>query len=180
MTLPSQYRWLLKEGSPRLLVSALQTYGTVETPGPQNNPAILAWAKKAGLSSIYKRDSDAWCGLWMAYTALQAGWHLPPNPLGAQSWLLFGNRAKRPMLGDVLVFWRESPKSWKGHVGIYVGEDAESYHVLGGNQQDSVSIARVAKSRLLQARRCPWLINQPANVRRVTLSASGALSKNEA
>jgi len=39
-----------------------------------------------------------------------------------------------------------------GHVGFYAGEDERAYHVLGGNQSDSVSITRIPKDRLLEAR----------------------------
>jgi len=63
---------------------------------------------------------------------------------------------------------------------MYVGEDDEAYHVLGGNQSDQVMIKRIAKSRLLGVRRCPWRVNQPSNVRVVRLAAGGALSHNEA
>ena len=80
------------------------------------------------------------------------------------------------MLGDVLVFARGK----SGHVGIYVGEDASAFHVLGGNQSDRVMIKRIAKARLLGVRRCPWRINQPGNVRVVRLSGGGSLSTNEA
>ena len=39
---------------------------------------------------------------------------------------------------------------------------------------------RIAKNRLLGARRCPWRVNQPVAVRPVVLAANGALSTNEA
>jgi uncharacterized protein (TIGR02594 family) len=174
--LPHRYRWLLSEPGPRLLTEALRLYGTAETPGPQNNPSIMAWARKVGLAKIYRTDATAWCGLFMAYAALQAGWVPPVNPLWARNWADFGTKARTPMLGDVLVFTRGKG----GHVGVYVGEDADAYHVLGGNQSDTVNIKRIAKDRLIEARRCPWKINQPGNVRRVHLAATGALSKNEA
>lgn len=181
MTLPKQYAWLAKEGSPRLLAVALSLYGTAEKPGPANNPSILAWAKSTGLGKIYKADSTAWCGLFMAYAALQAGWEPPVNPLLARNWQSFGVKAETPMLGDVLVFWRgKNPSGYQGHVGLYVGEDATAYHVFGGNQADRVTIKRIAKSRLLQARRCRWKIAMPGNVRVVKLGASGSLSQNEA
>jgi hypothetical protein len=41
----------------------------------------------------------------------------------------------------VLVFERPGG----GHVGYYFGEDATAYHVLGGNQGDAVTIARIAR-----------------------------------
>lgn len=176
MQLPKQYAWLAKEPGPRILLEALKVYGTAETPGPGNNPAIMAWAKATKLDKAYTADSIAWCGLAMAYVALQAGWDLPINPLWAQNWLKWGNPSDKPMLGDVLVFGRKGG----GHVGLYVGEDVQSMHTLGGNQSDAVNIKRIAKSRLLGARRCPWRVNQPSNVRPVTLAAGGALSTNEA
>lgn len=176
MPLPKQYAWLANEPAPRLLTVALSLYGTAEKPGPGNNPSILAWAKATGLDRVYKADSIAWCGLFMAYAALQAGWDIPINPLGARNWQAFGVKADEPMLGDVLVFSRKGG----GHVGIYVGEDATAYHVLGGNQDNVVNIKRVAKSRFLQARRPKWKIAQPGNVRVVKLAASGKLSTNEA
>ena len=81
---------------------------------------------------------------------------------------------------DVLVFWRGAASGFNGHVGLYVGEDRDAFHVLGGNQSDRVMIKRIATNRLLGSRRCPWRINQPATVRPVVLAASGALSTNEA
>lgn len=99
------------------------------------------------------------------------------NPLWARNWAGFGTKAAKPSLGDILVFERAGGG---GHVGIYVGEDATAYHVLGGNQGDAVSIARVAKDRCLAVRRCPWKLAQPANVRPIRLAAGGALSTNEA
>jgi hypothetical protein len=41
-------------------------------------------------------------------------------------------------------------RSGGGHVGLYVGEDATHYHVLGGNQANLVSIMRLAKGRLAE------------------------------
>jgi uncharacterized protein (TIGR02594 family) len=189
--LPKQYAWLKNEGAPRLMMEGLNTFGTVETPGPRNNPAILQWAKVAKLGGVYTNDAIAWCGLWMAYTALQAGWNPPKQPLMARNWRKFGTPVpitpgrqgtpgRYPALGDVLIFWRGKPSSSSGHVGIYVGEDDACYHVLGGNQKDSVSITRIAKGRLLEARRCKWKINQPGNVRRVFLSPTGVMTTNEA
>ena len=177
--IPKQYAWLETEPGPRILIEALKTYGTIEKLGAGSNPSILAWARATGQDRIYRSDETAWCGLWMAYVALQAGWDVPLNPLAARNWLNFGQAVEKPALGDVLVFARGT-SGFSGHVGLYVGEDAQAFHVLGGNQSDRVMIKRIAKARLLGARRCPWRINQPAAVRPVVLSANGALSTNEA
>ncbi len=174
--LPKRYAWLASEPGPRLLVEFLKIYGTVETPGPKSNPTLLKWADKTGLGKKYRDDATPWCGLAMAYVAQQAGWPMPANPLWARNWLKWGVPVKTPKLGDVLVFER-GPVS--GHVGVYVGEDATRFYVLGGNQDDAVSIRPIVKTRLLGARRCPWRVSQPPNVRRVQLTSEGIASKNE-
>jgi len=176
--LPKTYAWLLSEPGPRLLVEFIKVYGTAEVKGPGSNPTILQWAKSIGLKSSYKDDAIAWCGLTMGYVAAQAGWDHAPNgnALWARNWLDWGQKVETPELGNVLVFARGNA----GHVGVYVGEDKDAYHVIGGNQGDRVSIARKPKNRLLGARECPWRINKPGNVRRVFISASGALTGSEA
>jgi hypothetical protein len=65
-----------------------------------------------------------------------------------------------------------------GHVGFYVGEDAAAYHVLGGNQGDSVTIARIEKQRCIARR---WPEGQPVIGKPVMLSSGGRpISRNEA
>lgn len=180
--LPNAYAWLNDEPGPRILTEFIKVHGTAEDTGQGSNPTILAWARDVGLERVYRDDEIAWCGLAMAYVAGQAGWENAPrgNALLARNWQHWGNSVEVPMLGDVLVFWRGSQSGTKGHVGVYVGEDEGAFHVLGGNQGDKVSIARLDRKRLLQARRCPWRINQPGNVRQVHLRSSGKLSDNEA
>jgi len=175
--LPAAYAWLSKEAAPRVLVEALALFGTKETPGAASNPAILGWAREVGAAGAYVNDGIAWCGLFVATVVKRAGFAPVSAPLWARNWAGFGTKAVKPSLGDVLVFERAGGG---GHVGIYVGEDATAYHVLGGNQGDAVSIARVAKDRCLAVRRCPWKLAQPANVRPIRLAAGGALSTNEA
>lgn len=175
--LPSRYGWLAREPGPKMLVEALKLFGTLESPGSKNNPAILAWAKEVGgdVSGVYSADSIPWCGLFMAVVAKRAGKDIPKSPLWALSWANFGKPAPRAMLGDVLAFKRNGG----GHVALYVGEDSAGYHCLGGNQSDAVTITRIAKSRLHAARR-PLYNVQPDNVRVVNLASDGVLSTNEA
>lgn len=80
------------------------------------------------------------------------------------------------MLGDILVFKRDGG----GHVGFYVAEDKDYYHVLGGNQSDSVNITRIAKYRCVGIRRCDWKTAQPNAVKKYIVEASGKISTNEA
>lgn len=178
MKLPAKYAWLAKEGAPRMLVEALKLYGTIETPGDRDSPVIMGWAQETALSRVYSGDSVPWCGLFMAVVATRAGKIPPKDPLWALNWANFGTRQPKDgaMLGDVLTFKRKGG----GHVGLYVGEDAESFHVLGGNQSDKVSVTRIAKSRLFGVNRPVYSVAQPPNVRKVRLTATGALSANEA
>lgn len=176
-SLPAAYAWLAREAGPRVLVEALALYGTRETAGSASNPVILAWAKEVGVAGAYVNDGIAWCGLYVATVVRRAGFEPVANPLWARNWAAFGTPAAKPSLGDILVFERAGGG---GHVGLYVGEDASAWHVLGGNQGDEVSIVRIAKGRLLAARRCPWRLAQPAAVRPIRLAAGGALSTNEA
>jgi uncharacterized protein (TIGR02594 family) len=175
--LPSRYAWLAREPGPKMIVEALKLFGTMEKPGAANNPTIVAWAKEVGgeVTDVFKADSIPWCGLFMAVVAKRAGKEPPQHPLWALSWSAFGAKSAAPALGDVLVFVRNGG----GHVGLYVGEDASAFHVLGGNQSDRVCIARIAKARLYAARRPIYRV-QPANVRPIRLEATGALSLNEA
>lgn len=127
--------------------------GTKETPGKASNPAILRWAMELGVGKTYTNDGIAWCGLFVAYALRKGGITepFPSNILGARQWLTFGVDVK-PGWGSILVFWRGTKSGWQGHVGFYVGEDANYYYVLGGNQSDSVNIMKIAKNRLLGAR----------------------------
>ncbi|WP_439572646.1 TIGR02594 family protein [Phreatobacter sp.] len=171
--LPTKYAFLAREGAPRMLVEALKLHGVHER---GNNPAILAWAKEVGLEKVYRHTSIAWCGLFAAIVAKRAGWDVVKDPLWARNWAKFGKVAKPAMLGDILVFTRGTG----GHVGVYVGEDAGYFHVLGGNQSDQVNVTRIAKSRLLAARQPAWRIAAPANRRVIRMAASGPVSTNEA
>lgn len=180
--LPKEYAWLAREPGPVMLLAGIALYGTHEGIGAKDNPTILAWAKEIGVAG-YRHDSIAWCGLFTALCAHRAGWDAWPgeNPLWALNWAKWGAPSPSPALGDVLVFERRlSDGSKAGHVGQYVGEDAQAFHVLGGNQSDQVCVTRVDRDRLVAARRAPWKIAQPANVRPIKLAASGALSVNEA
>jgi uncharacterized protein (TIGR02594 family) len=174
--IPTKYQWLTKEPGPKMIIEALQLFGTVETPGKGNNPTIMAWAKEVGgtVEKVYDADAVPWCGLFMAVVAKRTGRQIPKDPLWALNWGTFGKASPKAMLGDVLTFTRKEG----GHVGLYIGEDAVCYHVLGGNQSDRVCITRIEKKRLYTVRR-PNYISQPTNVRVIILSAAGAISTNE-
>lgn len=182
MNLPKEYEWLYKELGPRILVEALKDYGLKEVAGSKNNAEIMQWAKELKIS-WYTADSIPWCGLAMGHWALHAGYPFNPNKLlAAAEWINWGNHiwskikgGGDAMLGDVLIFSRTGG----GHVGLYIGEDKDTFCVYGGNQSDAVGFTWIAKSRLVAVRRSPFKIGQPSNVRKITLKRTGAISTNE-
>lgn len=157
---------------------AQRDLGLREGPGSRNNMGLVSRIRDA--VGWYPGDHIPWCGgimaAWIAETLPDEP--LPNNPLGARNWLQFGIPCD-PRLGAVLVFWRGSRKGWKGHVGLYAGEDGSAYRVLGGNQSDAVTIARISKSRLLGAR-WPATADVPEGAGRRFVQGGGELSTNEA
>lgn len=157
---------------------ARRLLGTREKPGVGNNPTILDWAGDQGIQ--YKSDDIPWCGLFVGH-CIAATLGNEPTPSGllrARAWERFGI-ASPATPGTVLVFWRKSIGSGLGHVGFYAGEDDSAYRVLGGNQSDSVSLAWIAKDRLVAAR---WPATVPPHPPKpVKLSSrTESLSWNEA
>lgn len=113
---------------------------------------LMDWLKCDG-RSLGDPSRNPWCGDFVE-TCIRVALPDEPllgalgtNPYWARHWLLFG-REVQPIVGAVLVFERGSG----GHVGFAVGQDDTHFYVLGGNQSDAVTIARIAKSLLLGAR----------------------------
>lgn len=179
--LPTKYKWLNDQGPlPKLVVAGLSFLGLKEYPGAGNNPVIMDMAKRLGISNIYTADSLSWCALFISYLCLIADKPLPGTEfdlIRAASFANWGNPvpAGREALGDILVFKRPGGH----HVGIYIAESATTFHVLGGNQSDSVSFTEIKKDRLLACRRF-YSIAPPASVKKYTLSSGGVVSTDEA
>lgn len=179
MELPEKYKWLAKEGAPKMLVEAIKHYGTLEHIGKGSNPNITAWAKETGVSGWYTDDDIPWCGLFVGMVAKRCGYPAPATKLlSALSWALWGEEVpkERAELWDVLVFSRTGG----GHVGFYVGENDSAYLVFGGNQSNAVGFAFIDKKRLVAVRRPKYAIGEPKNVRKILLAYNGELSRNEA
>ena len=165
---------------PGWLLAARAKLGTREAPGAANSPTIMGWAKRLGtkvLGMVYNADSVPWCGLFVAACVAEDGLTAAPIAVRAKSWAAWGQsiRPERLAPGAVLVFERQGG----GHVGFYVGEDTTSYHVLGGNQGDAVTIARIAKDRCVARR---WPLGRPVIGAPVQMAARAGvpLSQNEA
>lgn len=139
------------DGVPRWYREAHALIGLREAVGKQNNPEVVKLYAEAGHSGI-KQDSVSWCAAFVCAMLERAGVSSPKTLL-ARDFLKWGKEVSAPKPGDIVVFWRGKPNSWQGHVGFYVRETKTYVYCLGGNQSDSVSIARYPKSRVLGYRR---------------------------
>lgn len=133
-----------------VILNAMDKIGIQEFPGKNNSsPTILGWIKK--LIPGATEDEINWCSIFCYNMVSEV---LPDADLSmvtaaARSWLGYGYPTTNPKRGDIVIFWRESPTSWQGHVAMYVRENNDYVWVLGGNQSDQVSIAKYSKDRVL-------------------------------
>ncbi len=136
-----------------LIQIASAEVGVKEIRGAKAHPRILQYAEDTGFSR-YKSDESAWCSLFVNWVAHKANLERT-NSLTARSWLNVGMPVEHPEIGDVVVFWRESRDSWKGHVGFYHGtsRNGSRIYCLGGNQGNQVSITAKSSDKLLGYRR---------------------------
>ena len=103
-----------------------------------------------------------WCAAFvnsvLAAAGIPGSASVHHNPLLARSFLTWGEGVSRENIqpGDVVVFPR-GWEGWQGHVGFYVEtvweDDVEYWAILGGNQQNSVSVDLYPASRAIGIRR---------------------------
>jgi uncharacterized protein (TIGR02594 family) len=182
--LPAPYTYLDTIGTlPKMIASAIQYLGIREVPGKGSNPVIMNMAEGLGLKGIYTDDDMSWCAVFIGHLCKVAGKPLPDtkgdkyNLMRAFSYTWWGSEVtkKDAMLGDVIV------KKRKGgfHVCLYVGESTNTFHVIGGNQSNSVTFAEIKKSEVIAVRRL-YAIAPPASVKKYIISSTGVVGGNEA
>lgn len=125
--------------------------GQKEISGSTHNDRILEYQEMTGLN--FGNDEVAWCSIFANWVALQANLEMS-NKANARSWLNVGKKTNWPQPGDVVVFWRESRSSWKGHVGFFIGytKSGKSIYCIGGNQDDEVNIQTFPLDKILEFR----------------------------
>lgn len=157
------------------MVEAKTYLGTKEIPGSKSNSKIIGWAKAFGgwIASFYKNDDIPWCGLFVGWVMKNSGYNVDiKNPLGALQWLNYG-RKTTPRYGAIMCFRR----SGGGHVGFYVSEDSTYYHILGGNQSNTVNVTKIDKNRFAGAR---WPNEDNTTTLPINKKFDGSVSINEA
>lgn len=157
-------------------MSVARSYlGVKEFPGAPSNPIIMQWAKNIfkWIGIDYHGDHIPWCGLFVAAVMEECDITPPHIAVRASEWSKWGQALEAPCYGAIMVFTRPGG----GHVGFYVSEDAECYHILGGNQSDSVNLTRIKKDRLGSIR---WAPDYPIpNTKPIFQDWDSAISENE-
>lgn len=121
--------------------------GQKEIPGKGANPRMLEWYAKAGHPEI-KSDEVANCAAAMCCWLEEAGC-ANPKTLAARDFLEYGAKISEPCENCIVVFWREDPRSWKGHVARVVRWDAKTVWVRGANQGNAVNERAFPRSTVL-------------------------------
>lgn len=119
--------------------------------------------------------STEWCAAFVnsvLHTLGQPGSEtISAHPLLARSFVDWGvpvdHKEQDPEPGDVVVFPR-GRQSWQGHVGFYVDTvtiDGKDYwQILGGNQNNAVTIELYDPRRAIAVRRTPEPIREARNL----------------
>lgn len=123
---------------------------TPQRPGPngeQSNEQIEKWQRAAGI----RRPDDAtpWCAAAMTGWLYEAGL-TDFATSAARSFGGYGRGLAQPRLGCIVVLWREAPSSPHGHVGLFVREDERGLWLLGGNEDNAVTIKPYPRLRLVK------------------------------
>lgn len=133
---------------------ALEQRGVKEFVGiHRDNPVVMQFYKDVKHGGI-EHDEVPWCAAFVG-AMLERCNIKSSRSLLARSYLKWGKSVKNPKPGDIVVYWRESRKSYKGHVGFFVGFDEDTGKVLtlGGNQGNKVSIRGYPAHTVLGYRR---------------------------
>lgn len=130
--------------------------GVREWKGDKHNPRILAYHATTTLGDWARsRDEVPWCSSFVNWCFVKSGIEGTDNAL-ARSWVTWGEKVELGYwrLGDVMVIKRRRKGrdrrtgSRGGYHVLFPYRISQRYIVgLGGNQRDSVSIARYSKRR---------------------------------
>jgi uncharacterized protein (TIGR02594 family) len=132
---------IIPANAPPWLVVAYKEIGQAEVPGAEENSRIVAYFAALADHKTYRDDRDDWASAFVEWSLQQAG-KFGPRSIKPADWLTWGKSLKVPTLGAIVVL------NFSGlqHVGFYVGEDSDFVRILGGNQNDAVSVYRYPKS----------------------------------
>jgi uncharacterized protein (TIGR02594 family) len=134
------------DADPVWLAYARSWLGLREKPGWAAAESILAFYVDAGHPGIAD-DGVPWCAAFVGACLRRTGF-APSGSLRARSYLDWGERLAAGRPGAIVVLSRGASPSL-GHVGFLVGMQGDRIQVLGGNQNDQVSLAWFPQARVL-------------------------------
>jgi uncharacterized protein (TIGR02594 family) len=133
-----------------IILWAIYALGVKET-----DEEVKRYFKSVKMDDLYNDGETPWCAAFVSHILKQAGYKYL-NTLRARSYLTTyeGEETNEPIPGDLAIFWRgRVDDGASGHVAFFLKEEHGEIHVLGGNQNDEVCVARYPKSRLLGYRK---------------------------
>lgn len=134
-----------------------------EIPGTQDSPFIQWCLECCSGFGPDEPDETPWCAAFVSRICWML--RLPRSKsAAARSWLNYGTpvpiEEAKPGFDVVIIQRGEGPQPGPevtsgapGHVGFFAGHEGELLSILGGNQSNSITVARFPKSRLLGIRR---------------------------
>lgn len=132
----------------------------LERPGKLDHPLVQWWLSRCGFS-LDTPDETPWCSAFV--NGICWDLRLPRSKsAAARSWLAIGKPVAlidaRPGY-DVVIIKRGTgtqpgPEviAAQGHVGFFAGLEGKNILILGGNQNNAITVAPFAVSRLLGVR----------------------------
>ncbi len=128
------------------LLEAFRYIGIREGAGNIDNPVVVKMYADAGHPEV-KHDEVAWCAAFVGAVLKRCGL-ANSGSLMARSYDTYGKRLASPIVGCIAT----KARTGGGHVFFVVGIDKAHVLGLGGNQNDSVSVARFPIRDILQWR----------------------------
>ncbi len=136
-------------GDPPWLARARRELGVKEVKGEKHCPRILQYHAATRLKA--QADEIPWCSAFLCWVFEGEGIR-STRSAAAKSWATWG-RETYPEPGCVVVFDKSDPDAaGTGHCALLVGIEGSDLWVLGGNQANSVTIARRPSSRAVAYR----------------------------
>lgn len=133
---------------PPWICVAIRELGVKERPGAAHSQRILEYHGATRLGADV--DEVPWCAAFVSW-CLEASGVISTRSAGARSYLRWGRELARAELGAVAVFSRgHDPHA--GHVAFVLGYEDNDLVVVGGNQDNAVTIRRMSRDRLLGLR----------------------------
>lgn len=162
-------------GEPAWTRAGRTKLGEREIPGAKHNPWILSFWKQTPWLKTDDSDSP-WCGGFMKWCMEQAGIAYPKDFPRAKAWADWGVPVPRSSVpvGTIGVKTRDGG----GHVGQIVGITADGvfYKVLGGNQNNMVSITDIRVADFIALR---WPVGVPLPAGNLPIMPRGTTGASE-